>query len=420
MIFNYQLGKVVSKSRSLLILGLVCNVGSLVYYKYLDFFIFNFNFLFDTQISYLKLQLPLAISFFTFQQISYLADKYSHKVHCNSFLEYSLFVTFFPQLIAGPIVHHSEMMPQFNKSHIDVGNDDIARGIYLFTIGLFKKTFIADQLQTWVTVGFDQSTTLTLFEAWAASLSYSFQLYFDFSGYTDMALGIALLFGIHLPLNFNSPYKAKDIQDFWRRWHMTLSRFLRDYIYIPLGGNRCSELRVNLNLFLTFFIGGLWHGAGWTFLFWGVLHGVALIVCRQWKRFGMALPNLPSKVITFLFVNFAWIFFRATNWEDAIKVIRGMVGLNGVTLPNMLNKSSMQFLTEYGITFGDFIANIQGDKTVPIWLLFAAMLSFLSKNSVEIIKSMKFTYSEVFKSAVLFILAILSISRTSEFLYFNF
>lgn len=247
MLFNYIIGNSLNNEeghhrfskKSILIFGIVSNIALLGYFKYTDFMIDNFNLLSNSNLPTLDLALPLAISFFTFQQISYLVDSYRQETKEYDFLNYALFVTFFPQLIAGPIVHHKEMMPQFAKTRNKVKNyTNIAMGLFIFFIGLFKKVVIADTFSVWATTGFDTATTLSLFEAWATSLSYTFQLYFDFSGYTDMAIGLALLFNIRLPINFHSPYKATDIQDFWRRWHITLSRFLKDYVYVPLGGNR--------------------------------------------------------------------------------------------------------------------------------------------------------------------------------------
>lgn len=237
-----------------LYLGVALNLCLLGYFKYVDFFIGNINGLFATEISPLHIALPLAISFFTFQQIAYLVDSYRGETKEYNITNYMLFVTFFPQLIAGPIVHHKEMMPQFSSRwNLVKRYRNIAAGLFIFTIGLFKKVFFADTFAKWANAGFDTAETLDFFEAWATSLSYTFQIYFDFSGYTDMALGIALLFNIKLPINFNSPYKAKNIQDFWRRWHITLSRFLRDYIYIPLGGNRNGNIRTYSKFISHFF-----------------------------------------------------------------------------------------------------------------------------------------------------------------------
>ena len=297
-----------------LIIAILANISLLGYFKYSDFFIQNFNSITSSNIESLNLLLPLAISFFTFQQITYLVGSYRQETKDYDFLNYALFVTFFPQLIAGPIVHHKEMMPQFANARNRVKNyKNIAMGLFIFSIGLFKKVVIADTFAVWATQGFDVATTLNLFEAWATSLSYTFQLYFDFSGYTDMAIGLALLFNIKLPINFNSPYKATNIQDFWRRWHMTLSRFLKDYVYIPLGGNRKGGFRTYTNLMATFILGGIWHGAGWTFVFWGFLHGLALVIHRTWHQLGLKLWTWLAWLITFNFVNIAWLFFRAKS-----------------------------------------------------------------------------------------------------------
>jgi D-alanyl-lipoteichoic acid acyltransferase DltB (MBOAT superfamily) len=273
----------------------------------------------------MNLALPLAISFYTFQQIAYLVDSYRNETKSYNFLNYAVFVTFFPQLIAGPIVHHAEMMPQFANLKNKIKNYyNIALGLFIFSIGLFKKVIIADTFAVYATQGFDVAEKLNMLEAWITSLSYTFQLYFDFSGYTDMAIGVALLFNIKLPMNFFSPYKAKNIQDFWKRWHITLSRFLKDYIYIPLGGNRKTSIRTYTNLFTTFVLGGIWHGAGWTFVFWGILHGLALVVHRLWKKLGFKMNVVLAWFITFNFINIAWVFFRAVNFESAIKVLKGM------------------------------------------------------------------------------------------------
>jgi D-alanyl-lipoteichoic acid acyltransferase DltB (MBOAT superfamily) len=258
----------VKSRKALLSAGIILNIGFLGYFKYAGFFVDNINLLFKTAIPAQQVLLPLAISFFTFQQITYLLDSYHGTIQEYNFLNYSIFVTFFPQLIAGPIVHHSEVMPQLESLRNKVKNyGNIAKGLFIFNIGLFKKVIIADTLRLWADKGFGTASDLNFWEGWITSLSYTFQIYFDFSGYTDMAIGAALLFNIKLPTNFNSPYKAANIRDFWRRWHITLTRFLRNYIYTPLGGNRCSESRIYTNVLITFLIGGFWHGAGWTFLF---------------------------------------------------------------------------------------------------------------------------------------------------------
>jgi len=403
--------------------GILSNIALLGYFKYTNFMIDNLNYwVFTKDIPNINLALPLAISFFTFQQVSYLVDSYRQETKEYDFLNYALFVTFFPQLIAGPIVHHKEMMPQFAKARNKVKNyKNIALGLFIFSIGLFKKVVIADTFDVWTASGFDVATTLNFFEAWATSLSYTIQLYFDFSGYTDMAIGLALLFNIKLPINFNSPYQATDIQDFWRRWHITLSRFLKDYIYIPLGGNRKGEFRTYNNLMATFIIGGIWHGAGWTFVFWGFLHGSALVIHRAWSKLGFQLWTWLAWFITFNFINISWVFFRAKEWDDAIKVLNGMVGLNGIEISNNLNHS-LDFLSQYGVTFGPWIAAVQvNSKGFLVWFLFVSIILYLKDNTVGYSKN-KFQTSIKYSiiTSIVILIDVFYINQKSTFLYFNF
>ena len=434
MLFNYTIGNSLSKNdgenrkglkktfsnKSILVFGIVCNVALLAYYKYADFFIENFNLVTSSNVNLLHLVLPLAISFFTFQQIAYLVDSYRGETKEYDFLNYALFVTFFPQLIAGPIVHHKEMIPQFASSWNMVKNyKNIALGLFIFSIGLFKKVVIADTFAVWATAGFDNAQTLNLIEAWATSLSYTFQLYFDFSGYTDMAIGIALMFNIKLPINFNSPYKALNIQDFWRRWHITLSRFLRDYIYIPLGGNKISSFRTYSNLLATFVIGGFWHGAGWTFVFWGFLHGMALIIHRIWSNLGFKMNAILAWFITFNFVNIAWVFFRAKEWDDAIKVLKGMFGLSGVVISTKFS-IKLAFLSDYGITF-DEVTKYIGDGTKSLkWIFIGIIFILFFNNSMEQLKEFKSSLFNFLITMILLILSLGALNEFSEFLYFNF
>lgn len=400
--FNYIMGRSISHARQsrtrklLLTLAIVGDVLFLGYYKYADFLISNVNSLFSAQIDLLRLALPLGISFFTFTQIAYLVDAYRGTAKEYSIVNYVLFVTFYPHLIAGPILHHKEMMPQFDRARSKViipGN--VARGLFIFCIGLFKKVVIADTLAPIATQGFDVSTNLSLVEGWTTSLAYTMQLYFDFSGYSDMAIGIALLFNIKLPINFNSPYKAVSIQDFWRRWHMTLSRFLRDYIYIPLGGNRKGHFRTYFNLVATFVIGGIWHGAGWTFIAWGLLHGIAQVIQRLWKKTGIVLPHWVAWFITFMFINFSWVFFRAKDWDDALKVLRGMFNFGHIGVSTAL--------------------------LGQVALVGAAILvAVFARNSMEM--KMKFRPNVRYAAfiAFLFVFSVLYFNQVSEFLYFTF
>ena len=434
MIVNYyigtQLGCIDKKNKTklfnrktLLTVGVVLNLGLLGFFKYANFFVENANVL-GAQMELPDIILPLAISFFTFQQIAYLVDSYREEMREYDFLNYALFVTFFPQLIAGPIVHHKEMMPQFaSQSNKSKNYTNISLGLFVFSLGLFKKVVIADTFANWATLGFDGTAALGFFDAWVTSLSYTFQLYFDFSGYTDMAIGAALLFNIRLPINFNSPYKATDIQDFWRRWHMTLSRFLRDYLYIPLGGNRLGVNRTYINLFLTFLLGGLWHGASWMFVIWGALHGLALIVHRLWSQLGIVLPALLAWFITFNFVNITWVFFRAESIESAIRVLRGMFdyrdfysfGFEQVATSKLAWSGDL-FSHYYHVLPANLIAN-----SIPMLCIVIAFFIITRKNTLQIAGE-KITSKKLIYSALLFCLSvyITAAASSSVFLYFNF
>jgi len=407
--------------KALLVFGILFNIALLGFFKYTDFFLENFNGIFAANIPLPHIVLPLGISFFTFTQIAFLVDAYKNEVKEYNLLHYMLFVTYFPHLLAGPILHHKEMMPQFaNKWNFAVKWRNITIGLFLFSIGLFKKVVIADTFAQWANAGFDTSIILNFFEAWATSLSYTLQLYFDFSGYVDMAIGMSLMFNIRLPLNFNSPYKAKDIQDFWRRWHITLSRFLRDYIYIPLGGNKVSRSRNYLNLFSVFFIGGIWHGASWMFVMWGALHGFAIVIHRLWKDLGFRMWGWLGWLITFNFVNIAWVFFRAENWESAKKVLVGMLGLNGIVLPEKL-ASKLGFLKAYKIEFGNWLSatTMNGGKDLG-FLLFFVVFVVVIKNSQEFSKQIQYNASTAISLAFLTIICLILLNRPSQFLYFQF
>lgn len=403
--FNYLQGRKLAElnpsatKRAFLFFGVAVNLGFLIYFKYANFFVDNVNHLLDLEWTVAPIVLPLAISFFTFQQIAYLVDSYRGELKDPSALNYVLFVSFFPQLIAGPIVHHKEMMPQFKEKWASIDIDKVTKGLALLSIGLFKKVMIADNLSPLVKQGFDQASQLSAAEGWLTSLSYTFQLYFDFSGYTDMAWGAALLLGIQLPQNFNSPYRASSIQDFWRRWHMTLSRFLRDYLYIPLGGNRKGRVSTYFNLFITFVLGGLWHGAAWTFVAWGALHGLALIVERVFREQGVKLPRFLSTMLTFLFVNLAWVFFRATSFADAKKVVSSMFSL--------------------GSDFWQF-EQVQPSKTFIFWFIIAFLVAIVGKNSNEWTARLKPSIPNLLLLVALLLIAILHLNRLSEFIYFQF
>ncbi|MGC9502626.1 MBOAT family O-acyltransferase [Baaleninema sp.] len=344
IVFNYAVGRFLSRDRLNdgprkwgLIGGIAVNLALIGYFKYANFFASIANDLLGTTLDFGAIVLPLAISFFTFQQIAYLVDAYRGETQEYSFLKYSLFVSFFPQLIAGPIVHHGDVIPQFSQGKIlKFNSDDMAIGLTIFSIGLFKKVVFADTIATFANPVFDAAANgaqIGFAQGWVGALAYTLQLYFDFSGYSDMAIGAARLFGIRLPLNFNSPYKSVSIADFWRRWHMTLSRFLRDYLYIPLGGNRKGERRRYINLMVTMLLGGLWHGAGWTFVLWGGLHGFYLVVHRWWEKNTPPVEagwyRVSAQLVTFLAIVVGWVVFRAIDLASATAILRGMVGLNG-------------------------------------------------------------------------------------------
>lgn len=425
ILVNFILGTTLSKEentkgisrKTILVTGIGANILLLGYFKYMDFFIANVNVVLGSHWGLMHIVLPLGISFFTFTQIAYLVDAYRHEVKEMDYLNYTLFVTFFPHLLAGPILHHKEMMPQFDAIKNKVVNyKNISAGLFLFSMGLFKKVVIADTFAQWANAGFSTSAALNFLEAWATSLSYTFQLYFDFSGYTDMALAVALMFNIKLPANFNSPYKAVDIQDFWRRWHITLSRFLRDYIYIPLGGNRKGEWHTYANLFSVFLIGGLWHGASWMFVIWGALHGIAIVLHRMWKQLGLTMNTMLAWFITFNFINITWIFFRAKDWGQVKNILLGMGGMQGVMLP----EKYAHYFREGVVQFGTVYAHIEGKSQTTTYLILGLIMILSCKNSMQWVKNFKPTLFTLGFAIVLFLTGVSMMSRVSEFLYFNF
>ncbi len=385
IVVNYGIARFckIKGNKSILIIGLLFNIGLLFYYKYTDFIIENINHVFNGNISPFNLLLPLAISFFTFQQVAYLVDSYKGMVKEHSFINYCLFVTFFPQLIAGPIVHHKEMMPQFsNNENQRIKYSNLAKGTYIFSLGLFKKIIIADSFAIWANAGFSSTQALTFWDAWGASLSYTFQLYYDFSAYADMAIGCALLFNIRLPINFNSPYKALSIQDFWRRWHITLSHWLRDYLYIPLGGNQKGTQRTYINLMLTFVLGGLWHGAAWTFIIWGSLHGLALMGHRIWQNAGFKLNKATAWLLTFMFINITWVFFRADDLETALNIIHAMFGGYGYQFTDIL------------LTNPNLLRS--GQPYIIVFLFIFAGVAFYGKNTQQLAATKQtYTHTDV-------------------------
>jgi alginate O-acetyltransferase complex protein AlgI len=470
ILFNYSVGiglglgnlksQSKRKSKLLLIFGVSVNLSLLGYFKYANFIIENVNYLNGTDYNVKKIILPLAISFFTFQQIAYLVDAYRGETKEHNFLHYCLFVTFFPQLIAGPIVHHKDILPQFGNDKIYKPSfEHFAAGITIFSIGLFKKLVLADGVSVYVTPVFQAAEigveNLTFLNTWCAVLAYTLQLYFDFSGYSDMAIGIGRMFGIRLPLNFNSPYKALNIIDFWQRWHITLSKFLRDYLYISLGGNRKGKTRRYANLLITMLLGGLWHGAGWTFALWGIAHGVYLMINHAWRSLrGLIgydlekttiLGSFISRSITFIAVCFTWVFFRAETYLGALEILKGLSGINGLILPTTyhwyLNKigGMGDVLLDHGVYFGD-LGYYSGSKEL-VFISLLLCISWFAPNTQQLMIRCKpafetyrgeikaWTFHQVqwdktilwaYITAFISVVSFVSLSRISEFLYFQF
>jgi D-alanyl-lipoteichoic acid acyltransferase DltB (MBOAT superfamily) len=393
MLGNFALGQLIvgTRSRGYLIFGIATNLVLLGVFKYLGFFSQTISSLVDHDLTVAALALPLGISFFTFTQIAFLVDAYRGRVAHLRFVNYGLFVTFFPHLIAGPIVHHAELMPQFDKPLPDRQLWRLtAVGLALFTFGLIKKVVIADSLAAAASPMFDSAAmgaAPNFFTAWSGTLAYTLQIYFDFSGYSDMAVGLGLMFGVRLPMNFNSPYKARSIIDFWRRWHITLSRFLRDYLYFALGGNRRGKLRRYVNLMLVMLIGGLWHGAGWTFLLWGALHGLYLVINHAWqhivgRRTGVAY-GLAAQALTLLAVAVAWVLFRASSLDAAASIYTAMFGFDGISLP-LEFAPVVEFLGLPGIAF--FAENYRMEFYTGLgWIVGAGAIALLLPNSIEVL-----------------------------------
>jgi alginate O-acetyltransferase complex protein AlgI len=393
IVFNYAIGRAIARDdgtqrRVLLILGIAGDLLVLGYFKYFDFLLGTIDAVLGLPMPSSAIVLPIGISFFTFTQIAFLVDTARGEVGAYDFARYGLFVTFFPHLLAGPLYHHKEIMPQFAvPAAARRRGEDLAVGLTIFVIGLFKKIVLADGIAFYAGPVFEAAAhggNPTLVEAWGGALAYGLQLYYDFSGYSDMAIGGARCFGITLPLNFNSPYKATDIIGFWRRWHMTLSRFLRDYLYIPLGGNRHGKARRYLNLVLTMLLGGLWHGAAWTFVAWGALHGFYLVVNHVWRALRMRLGwaqggfgragRCVAIALTFAAVLIAWVPFRATSFDAATRILEGMAGRHGIAGASGAGDSL------FGVAYG---AALYGGIDETIALAALLLVTFLAPNTQE-------------------------------------
>lgn len=433
---NYLFHRLLSKKprRAVMVLAVALNLGVLFYFKYFDFFLDTMNAAFGTDFVLRGILLPLGISFFTFQQISFIVDTYRGEVAGCLLSEYALFVSFFPQLIAGPIVNHSEMLPQFRAfGERKADWERIAGGLALFVLGLAKKVLLADTFGAGVDYGYENLAVLGRADAWLVILFYALQLYFDFSGYCDMAVGIGRMLGIEIPVNFNSPYKAVNIVDFWKRWHITLNRFFTKYVYIPLGGNRKGRGRMYFNLLVVFFLSGFWHGAGFHFLVWGMLHGVLYVATRFWQgrvrcrndnsliKQGSKVMTLVSQMATFLYVSVAWVYFRAENIGQANTLLRtacaGEVKKISLDLAECLQPDEFWYVIKVL-----HLDNLSFSRYILMFVILAAGLYFamVGRNAQE--RTARLKYGPV-SAAVLVVLAvwcILSFSGVSTFLYFNF
>ena len=435
---NYFFHILLSRSKSriyakmLLIMAITANLGVLFYFKYYDFFVENINAVWKTSFLLKHVLLPLGISFFTFQQIGFIVDTYRGEVRDCGFLTYALFVSFFPQLIAGPIVRQSEMLPQFDKiTDKEIDWEKIDKGFMLFIAGLFKKVILADTLGAGVDYGYTNLALVGRAEAIIVIIAYSLQLYFDFSGYCDMARGIGSMLGIEIPVNFDSPYRARNIIDFWKRWHITLNRFFTSYVYIPLGGNRKGQMRMYGNLLLVFLLSGIWHGAGWNFIVWGMMHGILYVITRWWQ-YNKKTTNVShgiyhkmmaqlSKICLFLYVSIAWVYFRAQDIAQANTLL--MLAFRG-----KLQKLSLDFAECFALDELWYVLKVLHlDKfsfsgyILMFFMLAAGLaLTLLGRNAGEIVDRMR---GKVFSSVLfglVFVWCILSFSQVSTFLYFNF
>lgn len=398
-----------NKRKRFLLIGILINLLILAYFKYMNFFIENVNNLFNLKIENLNIILPLAISFFTLQQITFLIDSYESLIKNRKFIDYMFFVTFFPQLISGPIIHFNKITPQFNNLRKKFFNyKNFILGIFIFTVGLFKKTTLADKLALGANHGFDVLENPNLIESWVASYSYTFQLYFDFSGYIDMAIGIALLFNISLPINFNSPYKSQGMIEFWKCWHITLSNFINTYVYVPLYKllQKPSFSKTLILIIISFLISGLWHGSSWMFVIFGFLNGIGVATNHYWKKkikkkFNIRFNKYVAWFITFNYLNITFVFFRANELDDAYKILIGLISFNSIKNINIV----------------DLLINFKFEIAL-ILISFFIVLNF--KNSNQLIKEFKSNYYYLLITFLLFIISLFNLNSYREFIYFNF
>ncbi|MCU7785403.1 MBOAT family O-acyltransferase [Lelliottia amnigena] len=416
---SYLFGNKFSFRRTIFGAGIVLNLAMLCFFKY-KYIIQGSSISFAID----ELMAPAAISFFVFQQVSFLVDAYKRKVGCVLFLDYLYYVTFFPKMVSGPITRYNRLMA---GSETRQDSSKLITGMMLLSIGLYKKIVLSAIFAQVANAGYAQEVPLQLIESWVTSLSYTMQIYYDFSGYSDMAIGSALILGVSLPANFNSPYKAVNIRDFWNRWHISLSTWLRDYVYIPLGGSRHGYPRTLVNLLITFAISGAWHGATINFILWGVLHGVATGINVTWAKMGFTMPRFAGLIVTFLFINASWVPFRAESFDKVISLYKGMLGLNGMSAISLWPNTML----------GDKINNFDVYKEVIAWnvtsitsmmaLTVLLLIAFTTKNSNEIAchesSEHAIKHSSVALCSVLFVFSVICLfggSGSVSFIYSNF
>jgi alginate O-acetyltransferase complex protein AlgI len=401
------------------LVGIVFNLGLLGYFKYKNFFLENLNLMIGLDGNFTRVALPLGISFFTLQQVAFLVDTYQGITKQKNFWDYSLFVCFFPQLIAGPIVHYREVIPQFeNKKNAFFNIENFNRGLFIFLIGLFKKVIVADTFSVWANEGFNQDGTLHFFYAWGTSLSYTFQLYFDFSGYSDMAIGLGSMFNIKIPQNFNSPFKARNIIDFWNRWHITLSQFITTYVFTPIfrSFKKLTFRNSLISVFMTMLIAGIWHGAGWTFIVYGAMYGAVLVMNHLMKKKKLKLPTALAIFLTFNFTNIVFTMFRADTIADALKVYKGMLGLSGIKFPKgIINRDLIEAL---GFKAAQHMSN---DANLNLAFLVVGLAVVMkARNSTEMMKNFEPKTQVALGMAGIFVLCLFGMNRVTDFIYFNF
>lgn len=415
-----------SARRTLFLVGLLFNILLLGVFKYTNFFLGNLDALGVLNWVDLHIALPLGISFYTFVQIAFLIDVYEGLSQKSGFLDYSLMVLFFPKLVSGPIVHQSDVLPQLaSKQNARFNYENLTAGMLLFAIGLAKKVALADNLSIWASSGFSLATPLNLLQAWITSISFTLSVYFDFSGYTDMALGLGLMFNIALPNNFNSPFKATCIIDFWQRWHMTLTRFLTTYVFSAIlrAFQKVTFRNFVLATFATMLISGFWHGASWLFICFGMFHGLALVINHIWRKRKLPMPPLLGWLLTFNLVNFSNVFFRAGSFDEALRVVRGMLGLSGVILPKEL-LSYFPFLERIGqwLPFGDVLSSAGNGVVTLVLLGLLLALCLLASSSVQLVAQMRrrFVLSVAVMLVVFYSIVLFGKLDNASYVYFQF